>query len=344
MRRKIPVFLTALAALSFSALIGMHARAQTVSMGAASQVSTAPRMVVPRAGDIVAPAKNGAYLDIKGFDPSHKLVWERKVHNLLTTAGANVYVNTAIMGGIPVSAESDGNSGGSATAVTGTLLQTNTTTTGQISTIAPGTVSFSIASYSGTFGDTVAIAGSAANAGKGLLYCSGTCTGFTQGATSNINYNTGAIALAFGSGGPYNSQAITGAYSYVPVKWYVGLIYNTSGSNALCPTYCAITDTLASNGWSGGNLAEVGASQVSNTTRPAFTASAVSGGSTTNSGNVATYTGAGTATLEGAFLTNSNLLDGTSYGQLLGEASFTAAPISSGYTIQVTVTNSISAG
>jgi hypothetical protein len=117
--------------------------------------------------------------------------------------------------------------------------------------------------------------------------------------------------------------------------WYVGLLYGSSG-----PTF-ATSDTLASNGWS--PSAEVTGTQVTNSTRPAFTPGSVSAGSVSNSGSVAVYTGNATVTLQGLFMANNSTLDGTS-GTLLGEATFTAAPIAAGYTINVTVTVTVTPG
>ena len=122
--------------------------------------------------------------------------------------------------------------------------------------------------------------------------------------------------------------------------WYVGLIYGSSA-----PTF-ATTDTLSSNGWT--PAAEVTGTQVTNSTRPAFTASTASAGSTNNSASPAVYTGNASVTLQGLFMSNSATLDSTSNTStsnvLLGEATFTAAPIASGYTINVTATVSITAG
>jgi hypothetical protein len=120
--------------------------------------------------------------------------------------------------------------------------------------------------------------------------------------------------------------------------WYVGLLYGTSA-----PTF-ATSDTMASNGWATGTGGgEVTGTQVTNSTRPAFTPGSVSGGSVSNSSSVAIYTGNASVTLQGLFVANNSTLDGTT-GTLLGEATFTAAPIASGYTINLTVTISVTAG
>ncbi len=131
----------------------------------------------------------------------------------------------------------------------------------------------------------------------------------------------------------YLTDTITSGVS--SPTWYVGLLYGSSA-----PTF-ATTDTLASNGWS--PAAEVTTTQVTNSTRPAFTAGSVSAGSVSNSASVAVYTGNATVTLQGLFMANNSTLDGTT-GTLLGEATFTAAPIASGYTINVTVTVTVTAG
>jgi hypothetical protein len=117
--------------------------------------------------------------------------------------------------------------------------------------------------------------------------------------------------------------------------WFVSLLYGSSG-----PTF-AIGDTLASNGWS--PSAEVTGTQVTNATRPALVWGAVSAGSVSNSGSVAVFTGNATVTLQGLIVVNNSTLDGTS-GTLLGEATFTAAPIAAGYTINVTVTDNVTPG
>ena len=262
----------------------------------------------------------GVWYDVKCFDTHHKLVWTRHVHNMLTTQGANLYVNSTIMMGVPVTSEADGNTAGSSTAVTFTFLQD---TLGRTSTIMPGTVSFTIASYTGTFSDN----------GKGGIICTGTCTNFTA-STSTVTYNTGAVALSFTSGGP-DANAVTATYCYVATKYYVGLLYGSSA-----PTF-ATTDTLASNGWS--PSAEVTGTQVTNSTRPIFTGSVVSAGSTNNTASVAVYTGNATVTLQGLIFTTSATLDETT-SLLLGEATFTAAPIASGYTVQISLTDTITAG
>jgi hypothetical protein len=117
--------------------------------------------------------------------------------------------------------------------------------------------------------------------------------------------------------------------------WFVSLLYGASA-----PTF-AITDTLASNGWS--PSAEVTGTQVTNATRPAFTPGTIAAGSVNDSASPAVFTGNATVTLQGIIVANSATLDETA-STLLGEATFTPAPIASGYTINVTVTISVTAG
>ncbi|MGA9722717.1 MAG: hypothetical protein WBQ86_09700 [Candidatus Binatus sp.] len=134
----------------------------------------------------------------------------------------------------------------------------------------------------------------------------------------------------------YLTDTITAGVSS-PV-WDMGLLYGTSA-----PTF-ATADTMASNGWaSGTGGGEVTTTQVTNTVRPAITFGSVSGGSVSNSGSVVVYTGNASVTLQGLFVANSSTLDGTT-GTLLGEGTFTAAPIAAGYTINVTVTINVNAG
>jgi hypothetical protein len=257
--------------------------------------------------------------DIVCRDRAGAVVWTRHTHNMLTTAGANLYLASTIANGQAVSAEAEGNTGGSATVVTLTLLADQN---GQASTIVPASLtSLTIASYTGTFSSN----------GKGVVSCSGACTNFTSGTLAS---DTGIVTLNFSSGGP-NANAATATYSYIPAKWYVGLLYGASA-----PTF-ATSDTLASNGWS--PAAEVTGTQVTNGTRPQFVLGPISAGSVSNSGSVAVYTGNATVTLQGLFVTNSSTLDGTA-SSLLGEATFTAAPIASGYTINVTVTDTVTPG
>jgi len=308
--------------VSLSLLHLMPLRAQvSAEVGNASAVSVDRGLGVQRQASV--HSRLGFKFHVEAFDRDRHLAWTRDTHNMVTTQGANLYINSTLLNGVPVSAEADGNTAGSATAVTGTLLQ-DQAATGQTSLIVPGTVSFTIASYTGTFTDN----------GKGGMICTGTCTNFTA-STSTFTYTTGAFLLSFTSGGP-NANAITAAYNYIASKMYVSLFYGASA-----PTF-AITDTLASNGWTGS--AEVTSTQVTNATRPQFVGGAVSSGSTTNSGSVAVFTGNATVTLQGILVTNSNVLAGTTYGQLLGEATFTAAPIAAGYTINVTGTVTSTAG
>lgn len=115
-------------------------------------------------------------------------------------------------------------------------------------------------------------------------------------------------------------------------SWYVSLYYGASA-----PTF-ATSDTMASPGGT-----EVTGTQVTNSTRPALVWGSVSAGSVSNSGSPAVFTGNATVTLQGLLVVNNSTLDGTT-GTLLGEATFTAAPIAAGYTINVTVTDNVTAG
>jgi hypothetical protein len=114
--------------------------------------------------------------------------------------------------------------------------------------------------------------------------------------------------------------------------WFVSLYYGASA-----PTF-AIGDTMASPGGT-----EVTGTQVTNATRPALVWGSVSAGSVSNSGSVAVFTGNATVTLQGLLVVSNSTLDGTT-GTLLGEATFTAAPIAAGYTINVTVTDTVTPG
>jgi hypothetical protein len=146
------------------------------------------------------------------YDGHGKLVASLEAPNLWVTVGKNATLNDALDNGQPVSSESEGNTGGSATAVTLTLLQDQN---GQTATIIPGSLtSLTLASYTGTFSDN----------GAGVITCSGTCTHFTSGT---ITYSTGALALSFSSAGP-NSNAGTASYSYIVAKWYHHLIIEQS--------------------------------------------------------------------------------------------------------------------
>ncbi len=120
--------------------------------------------------------------------------------------------------------------------------------------------------------------------------------------------------------------------------WYVGLLYGTSVATF------ATADTMSSNGWATGTGGgEVTGTQVTNSTRPAFTPGSVSAGSVSNTGSPAVFTGNATVTLQGFIFVNNSTLAGTT-GTLMGEGTFTAAPIAAGYTITVTVTDNVTPG
>lgn len=295
------------------------------SFAQSAQIDAASSFAIDRDLQVSKSAKISSHIgntyDIDCYDTHHKLVWHRRTHNMLTTVGANIYLNSTIVGGVPVAAEAEGNTGGTATSVTLTLLQDQN---GQTSTIMPGSLtSLTIASYTGTFSDD----------GKGNVICTGTCTNFTA-ANSVIVYATGVVTLKFSASGP-NANAGTATYSYLPTKWYVSLLYGASLGSF------ATTDTLSSNGWSPG--AETTGTQITNATRPQFIPGTVSAGSVSNSGSVAVFTGNATVTLQGIIFVNSSTLAGTT-GTLMGEATFTAAPIAAGYTINITVTDAVTAG
>lgn len=108
--------------------------------------------------------------------------------------------------------------------------------------------------------------------------------------------------------------------------WYLGLVNNASFS-----AYAA-GDTMSSHvGWLEGT-------PYSNSTRPAWTPGAISGGSVDNSGSVATFNINATLTLRGGFIVNDNTKGGST-GTLYGEGDFGAAqPVISGNTVQFTCT------
>lgn len=120
--------------------------------------------------------------------------------------------------------------------------------------------------------------------------------------------------------------------------WKVGLIKGNG-----VPVF-AITDTLASHSWGGTDAEVTATTDVSNTVRPAFTPGVIASGSVDNSASPAVYTGANTITLYGLFISDGTNTIGDTTGNLLGEASFTAAPIATGYTVNATAVISITAG
>lgn len=112
--------------------------------------------------------------------------------------------------------------------------------------------------------------------------------------------------------------------------WFVSLIDNASFSAlAAGDTAAQINGT---NGW-------IEVSYVSNATRPALTLGSVSGESVDNSASPAAFNiNGGGGTLNGAFVVSSSVLAGTS-GVLYGEASFSSTrAVTSGDTVNVTVT------
>lgn len=107
-------------------------------------------------------------------------------------------------------------------------------------------------------------------------------------------------------------------------SWFVGL------KDAVA---AVAGDTMASHaGW-----AEL--SPYSNATRPALTLGAVAGQSVDNSASKASFTIDATATIGGAFVTDSNTVDGAT-GILLSASNFTTGSkdVDSGDTLNVTVT------
>ena len=124
------------------------------------------------------------------------------------------------------------------------------------------------------------------------------------------------------------NQYFTG--SAYTAAWYVGLVDN-AGFAAI-----AATDTSAAHaGWTE-------AQYYSQTTRPALTLAAASGGSITNSASEATYSiNGGGGTVNGAFVI-SNSTKGGATGVLYSAGSFAATrTVASGDTLTVQVTLSV---
>ena len=107
--------------------------------------------------------------------------------------------------------------------------------------------------------------------------------------------------------------------------WYVGLVVAT-------PTYDAADIMSSHAGWTT-------STSYSNATNPAFTPGAIASGSVDNSAAKASFNINGTATIAGAFLSDSNTKGGTT-GTLYGEGNFTGGnrSVVSGDTLNVTVT------
>lgn len=113
--------------------------------------------------------------------------------------------------------------------------------------------------------------------------------------------------------------------------WYVGLVTGPGAGN----TYAA-ADTMGSHaGWAEDTT-------YSNATRPAFTPGAVASGSVDNSASKAAFTINGSATIAGAFMSDSSTKGGTT-GTLLGVGNFTGGDraVLSGDTLNVTMTATI---
>lgn len=120
------------------------------------------------------------------------------------------------------------------------------------------------------------------------------------------------------------------ASSYT-AAWYVGLIDNAS--------YSAIAagDTMGSHaGW-------LESTAYGDATRRTLTLGSVSGGSVDNSASKAAFAINGTATIKGAFVTTNNTKGGTT-GTLYGAAAFSSnRAVENGDTLNVTITNSVTA-
>jgi hypothetical protein len=109
--------------------------------------------------------------------------------------------------------------------------------------------------------------------------------------------------------------------------WYVGL----KGTGTV-----SASDTMGSHaGWSDNTT-------YSNATRPAFTPGTIASGSVSNSASVAAFTINGSTTIYGCFLADDNTVGGTT-GTLYGAGDFASShAVSSGYTLNVTITLSAS--
>lgn len=109
-------------------------------------------------------------------------------------------------------------------------------------------------------------------------------------------------------------------------QWFVGLVDNASFTG-----YTAL-DTMASHaGW-------LDNTSYSNGTRPAYVASAPSGGSMDNIASRAVFNINASATIRGAFLTDSSVVGGA-VGTLYGEGDFTLVRIiTAGDTINIGIT------
>lgn len=117
--------------------------------------------------------------------------------------------------------------------------------------------------------------------------------------------------------------------------WYVGLVDNVGfGVFAAGDTAAKITTTTPTGGTN--NWQEnVG---YSNVTRPTLVFGSASGGSISNSSNVAVFNINATVVIYGGFAVTTNTPGGTS-GKLYGEGAFSATrSLSSGDTLSVTVT------
>ncbi len=163
------------------------------------------------------------------------------------------------------------------------------------------------------------------------------------------------------------NQIITDIFeaSAFTAAWYIGLVKSAS------PTF-ATADTMASHsGWTEEGTTSTDLFPNSSCTasaapyscctssitgtcntptavttgpvRPTLTLGSVSGGSASNSGAVATFVMNSTITLYGAYVVDNSTPGGTT-GNLYGEATFTAAPVAAGYSVQVTLTMAATAG
>lgn len=119
--------------------------------------------------------------------------------------------------------------------------------------------------------------------------------------------------------------------------WYVGEIK--------AYTSFSTSDTMASHtNWTS---EASGSTDITNANRPTLTIGAINKTADAvygdNSGSVAVFNQNSTITLKGFYVTDSNTVGGAT-GTLYGEATFTDAPVAAGYTVNVTVTLTATAG
>ena len=168
-----------------------------------------------------------------------------------------------------------------------------------------------------------------------VVACDGACGQVTSGHTGKIVWERIASNMVTRIG---CTQLLTQTFkTQTAPTWYVGEIK--------AYTSFATADTMASHaGWT---EEETGTTDLTNATRPALTLGAVAATTDTvsadDSGAVASFTQNSTITIVGLYVTDNNTVGGTT-GNLYGEATFTAAPVAAGYTLQITATISATAG